>query len=76
MCEPGSAIHIECMSALEAVEELSRLNLDNARIASNTSEPTIGRGQRVGGRRGHGGRQSSDGTIPRYILISYRSLYS
>ena len=76
MCEPGSTIHTECMSALEAVEELSRLNLDNARVASNMSEPAARRGQLVGGRRGHRGRHSGDGTIPRYILISYRSFYS
>ncbi|KAF3959528.1 hypothetical protein CMV_015673 [Castanea mollissima] len=65
MCTLGSAIHTECMSALEAVEELSRLNLDNARAVSNTSEPPAGCGRLVGGRRGRGGRQSGDGKVRR-----------
>ena len=45
------------MSALKAVEELSRLTLDNARAVGNMSELTAGCGQRVGGRQGRGGHQ-------------------
>ena len=46
------------MYALKVVEELIRLTLDDARVAGNMSESTVGRGQRVGGRQGCGGHQS------------------
>lgn len=49
------------MNALKAVEELSRLNLDNAHDASNTSELAIECDCRVGGRRRH---QSGHGHTP------------
>ena len=49
-CKPGSEIHTDFMSALKAVEELSRLTLDDARDVGNTSELAIGRGRQVGGR--------------------------
>ncbi|KAK9992258.1 hypothetical protein SO802_027243 [Lithocarpus litseifolius] len=43
-CEPGSEIYTECINALQAVEELGRLTLDDARDVGNTSVPTLGRG--------------------------------
>ena len=46
------------MYALKVVEELIRLTLDDARATGNMSEPTVGRGLRVGGRQGCGGHQS------------------
>ncbi|KAL0000279.1 hypothetical protein SO802_019881 [Lithocarpus litseifolius] len=59
-CEPGSEIYTDCINALQAVEELSRLTLDDARAAGNTTEPAVGRGRQAGGRQGQGGhRQSS-----------------
>uniref|UniRef100_A0A7N2MLV0 Uncharacterized protein n=1 Tax=Quercus lobata TaxID=97700 RepID=A0A7N2MLV0_QUELO len=58
-CEPGSEIYIDCINALKAIEEISQLTLDDARIAGNTSEPAVGHGQQAGGHQRHGGRQSS-----------------
>ncbi|XP_030924549.1 uncharacterized protein LOC115951506 [Quercus lobata] len=58
-CEPGSEIYINSINALQAVKEIGRLTLDHARDVGNTSELAIGRGRQVGGRQGHGGRQSS-----------------
>ena len=58
-CEPGFEIHTNYINALKAVEEISRLTLDDARAASNTSEPIVGRGRQTGGHQGHEGHQSS-----------------
>ena len=58
-CDPGFEIYIDCINALQSVEEIGRLTLKNARDAGNTSELAVGRGQQAGGRQGHGGRQSS-----------------
>ncbi|XP_065635669.1 uncharacterized protein LOC112039532 [Quercus suber] len=58
-CEPGSEIYTDCIKALESVEEIGRLTLDDARVAGNTSEPAVGRGRQASGRQGRGGRQSS-----------------
>nr|POF24172.1 tobamovirus multiplication protein 1 [Quercus suber] len=58
-CEPGSEIYTHCIKALESVEEIGRLTLDDARVAGNTSEPAVGRGRQASGRQGRGGRQSS-----------------
>uniref|UniRef100_A0A7N2R934 Uncharacterized protein n=1 Tax=Quercus lobata TaxID=97700 RepID=A0A7N2R934_QUELO len=63
-CEPRSKIYTDYINALKAVEEIGRLTLDNARIASNTSEPAVGRGRQASGRQGHGGNRASD-----YILL-------
>ena len=49
-CEPGSEIYTDCINALQSVEEIGRLTLDDARVVGNTSELTIGRGWQVGGR--------------------------
>ena len=58
-CELGFEIYTNCINALQSVEELDWLTLDDARVAGNTSELTVGRGRQVGGRQGHGGRQSN-----------------
>ncbi|KAK9999435.1 hypothetical protein SO802_019038 [Lithocarpus litseifolius] len=59
-CEPGSKIYTECINALQAVEELGRLTLDDARAVGNTSVPTIRHGRQAGGCQGQEGcRQSS-----------------
>ena len=58
-CEPGSEIYTDCINALQSVEEIGRLTLDDARDVANTSQPAVGRGRQVGGRQGQGGRQSS-----------------
>ena len=44
-CEPGFKIYTDCINALQSVEELSRLTLDDARAAGNTSEPAVERGR-------------------------------
>ena len=44
-CEPGSEIYTDYINALKVVEEIGRLTLNNARVAGNTSEPTVGRDQ-------------------------------
>ena len=54
--EPGFEIYIDCINALQFVEEIGRLTLDHARDVGNTSEPAVGCGRQVGGRQGHGGR--------------------
>ena len=58
-CEPGSEIYIDCINALQSVEEIGRLTLDDTRDVANTSQPAVGRGRQVGGRQGQRGRQSS-----------------
>ncbi|KAK7848923.1 hypothetical protein CFP56_004003, partial [Quercus suber] len=58
-CEPGSEIYTDCIKALQSVEEIGRLTLDDARNVGNTSEPAVGRGRQASGREGRGGRQSS-----------------
>ena len=58
-CEPGSDIYTDCINALQSVEEIGRLSLDDARTVANTSQPAVGRGRQAGGRQGQGGRQSS-----------------
>ncbi|KAK9992877.1 hypothetical protein SO802_022580 [Lithocarpus litseifolius] len=55
-CEPGSEIYTDCINALQAVEELGRLTLDDACAAGNTIEPVVGRGRQAGGRQGQRGR--------------------
>ncbi|KAK7845650.1 hypothetical protein CFP56_009085 [Quercus suber] len=58
-CELGSEIYTDCIKALESVEEIGRLTLDDARDAGNTSESVVRRGRQASGRQGRGGRQSS-----------------
>ena len=58
-CEPGFKIYTDYINALQSVEELGRLTLDDARATSNISEPTVGGGQQAGGRQGQRGHQSS-----------------
>ena len=53
--EPGSRIYTDCINALQSIEEISRLTLDDARDVGNTCEPAVGRGQQASGRQGHGG---------------------
>ncbi|KAK7832224.1 coatomer subunit beta-1 [Quercus suber] len=50
--------NMKCLTPF-AVEELSRLTLDEACAAGNMSESTVGCGRRVGGCQGRGGHQSS-----------------
>ncbi|KAK9998529.1 hypothetical protein SO802_018132 [Lithocarpus litseifolius] len=58
-CKLGSEIYTECINALQAVEELGRLTLDDARAVGNTSVPTVGRGRLAGGSQGQQGRHQS-----------------
>ena len=58
-CEPRFEIYTDYINALQSVEELGRLTLDDARATSNISEPTVGGGQQAGGRQGQRGHQSS-----------------
>ena len=58
-CEPGSEIYTDCINALQSVEEIGRLTLDDARAVGNTSQPAVGRGRQAGGLQGQGGHQSS-----------------
>ena len=58
-CELGSKIYTDCINALQSVEEIGRLSLDDARAVGNTSQPAVRRGRQAGGRQGQGGRQSS-----------------
>ncbi|KAK7857627.1 hypothetical protein CFP56_016500 [Quercus suber] len=58
-CEPRSEIYTDCIKALQSVEEIGRLTLDDARDAGNTSESAVGRGRQASGRQERGGRQSS-----------------
>ena len=62
--EPGSRIYTDCINALQSVEEISRLTLDDARDVGNTCEPAVGRGRQASGRQGHEGRQSSQRPTP------------
>nr|POE52850.1 hypothetical protein CFP56_72844 [Quercus suber] len=54
-CEPGSKIYTDCINALQFVEEISRLTLDDARVVGNISEPAVRCGRQASGRQGHGG---------------------
>nr|POE53079.1 hypothetical protein CFP56_59318 [Quercus suber] len=54
-CEPGSKIYTDYINALQFVEEISRLTLDDARVVGNISEPAVGCGRQASGRQGHGG---------------------
>ncbi|XP_075665819.1 serine/threonine-protein phosphatase 7 long form homolog [Castanea sativa] len=47
--ESRSEIYTDCMNALQSVEEIIRLTLDDARTVGNASEPAVGRGWQVGG---------------------------
>ena len=58
-CEPRSKIYTDCINALQYVEEIGRLTLDDARTVGNTSEPALGCGWQASGRQGHGGCQPS-----------------
>nr|POE96214.1 hypothetical protein CFP56_65294 [Quercus suber] len=58
-CEPGSEIYNDCINALQAVEELGWLTLDDARTAGNTSEPAVRRARQAGKRQRQGGCQSN-----------------
>ena len=58
-CEVGSEIYTDCINALQSVEEIGRLTLDDARDVGNTSQPAIGRGRQASGCQGRGGCQSS-----------------
>ena len=58
-CEPGSELYTNYINALQSIEEIGRLTLDDARNAGNTSELVVGRGRQASGRQGHGGGQSS-----------------
>ena len=58
-CEPGSEIYIDCINALQSIEAIGQLTLDDAHTVGNTSELAVGRGQQAGGHQRHGGRQSS-----------------
>uniref|UniRef100_A0A7N2KPT4 Uncharacterized protein n=1 Tax=Quercus lobata TaxID=97700 RepID=A0A7N2KPT4_QUELO len=71
-CEPWSEIYTDCINALQSVEEIDQLTLDDARDVGNTSETVVGRGQQAGGRQGHGGRQSSLLTVTLAWLIAPR----
>ena len=51
-CEPGSEIYTDCINALQSVEEIGRLSLDDARTVGKTSQPVVGRGRQTGGRQG------------------------
>ncbi|KAK7815913.1 hypothetical protein CFP56_000957 [Quercus suber] len=57
-CEPGSKIYTDCINALQFVEEISRLTLDDARVVGNISEPAVRCGRQASGRQGHGGHRS------------------
>ncbi|KAK7845371.1 hypothetical protein CFP56_009450 [Quercus suber] len=49
-CKPGSEIYTDCIKALQSVEEIGRLTLDDARDSGNTSELAIGCGRQASGR--------------------------
>ena len=70
-CEPGSEIYTDCINALKAIEEIDQLTLDDARIAGNTSDPAVGRGQQAGGHQRHGGRQSNLVSVPHLVGITH-----
>ena len=58
-CELGFEIYTDCINALQSVEEIGRLTLDDARNVGNTSESIVGRGWQASGLQGRGGRQFS-----------------
>ena len=58
-CEVRSEIYIDCINALQSIEEIGRLTLDDARDMGNTSQLAVRRGRQAGGRQGQGGRQSN-----------------
>ena len=58
-CEPRSESYTNCINALNTIEEIGWLTLDDARAVGNIDESAVGRGQQVGGRQRHGGRRSS-----------------
>ena len=58
-CEPGFKIYTDCVNAMQSVEELGRLTLDDACIEGNTSESVVRHGRQASGCQGQGGYQSS-----------------
>ena len=54
-CKVGSEIYTDYINALQSVEELGQLTLDDARAVGNTSKLAIGRGWQAGGHQGQGG---------------------
>ena len=58
-CEPRSEIYTNCINALNTIEEIGWLTLDDARAVGNIDESAVGHGRQVGGRQRHGGRRSS-----------------
>ena len=48
--EPWFKIYTDYINALQSIEEIGQLTLDHARDVGNTSEPAVGRAQKVGGR--------------------------
>ena len=48
-CEPGSKIYTDCINALQSIEELGQLTLDDARATGNTSELAVGHGRQASG---------------------------
>ncbi|KAL0011503.1 hypothetical protein SO802_006611 [Lithocarpus litseifolius] len=57
--ELGSEIYTNFINALQAVEELGRLTLDDAHATGIATEPAVGCGRQVGGRQGQGGCRQS-----------------
>ena len=57
--KPGSEICTDYINALQSVEEIGWLILDDARDAGNTSEPVVRRGWQAGGCQEYEGYQSS-----------------
>ena len=49
-CELRFEIYTNYINALQSIEEIGRLTLDDARDVGNTSEPAIGRGRQARGR--------------------------
>ena len=58
-CEPWPKIYTNCINALQSVEEINQLTLDDARDVGNINEPAVGHGRQESGPQGHGGRQFS-----------------
>ena len=44
-CKLGSKIYTNYINALQSIEEIGRLTLDDARDAGNTNEPAIRHGR-------------------------------
>ena len=63
-CEPRFKIYTDCINALQSIEKLSRLTLDDACTAGNTSESVVRHGRQASGRQGQGGYQSSQRHTP------------